>query len=37
MERALTAHSNFMISMPRSHGKTSYMECATLYAISTGL
>lgn len=37
MQHALTAHSNYMICMPRGHGKSSYVCCATLYAIATGL
>ena len=36
MERTLDAHEKFMICMARGSGKTSYVECATLYAIATG-
>lgn len=37
MERALTAHSNYMICMPRGSGKSSFVTCAALYALATGL
>lgn len=37
MEKALNAHSNYLICMPRGFGKTSYCECATLFALSTGI
>lgn len=36
MERTITAHEKFMICMGRGSGKTSYVECATLFAIATG-
>lgn len=37
MQRALTAHQNYMICMPRGQGKTSFVCCATLFALATGL
>lgn len=37
MERALTDHQNYMICMPRGQGKTSFVCCATLYALATGI
>lgn len=37
MERAVSEHSNFMINMSRGSGKSSYVECATMYALATGL
>ena len=37
MESALTAHQNYMICMPRGQGKTSFVECATLFALATGI
>lgn len=37
MERALTGHSNYMILMARGSGKSSYVECATAFAMATGL
>lgn len=37
MERALTAHQNYMICMPRGQGKSSFVCCATLFALATGL
>ena len=37
MREAITSHSNYMICMPRGSGKSSYVECVTLYALATGL
>lgn len=37
MHAALAARRNYCILMGRGSGKTSYIECATLYAIATGL
>lgn len=37
MREAITSHSNYMICMPRGSGKSSYVECITLYALATGL
>lgn len=37
MYGAVNSHSNYMIAMPRGHGKTSYIECVTLFALATGL
>ena len=37
MEYALTAHQNYMICMPRGSGKSSFVECATLFALATGI
>ena len=34
---AMTAHTNYLICMPRGHGKSSYCECVTLHALATGL
>ena len=36
MEHTITAHEKYMICMGRGSGKTSYVECATLFAIATG-
>ena len=36
MEHTITAHEKFMVCMGRGSGKTSYVECATLFAIATG-
>ena len=36
MEHTITAHEKNMICMGRGSGKTSYVECATLFAIATG-
>lgn len=36
MEQTITAHEKFMVCMGRGSGKTSYVECATLFAIATG-
>ncbi len=37
MQGALASRQNYCILMGRGSGKTSYMECAALYAIATGL
>lgn len=37
MAKAMTAHTNYLICMPRGHGKSSYCECVTLYALAVGL
>ena len=37
MHGALSARQNYCILMGRGSGKTSYMECAALYAVATGL
>lgn len=37
MREAITSHSNYLICMPRGSGKSSYVECITLYALATGL
>ena len=37
MQSILTAHRNYQILMGRGSGKTAYVECATLYALATGL
>ena len=37
MESAVTGHSNYCILMARGSGKSSYVECATLYALAKGL
>ena len=37
MSKAMTAHTNYLICMPRGHGKSSYCECVTLHALATGL
>ena len=37
MENAVTSHSNYCILMARGSGKSSYVECATLYALAKGL
>lgn len=36
MEKALTAHENYMLCLPRGSGKSSYCICAALYAVATG-
>ena len=36
MEQAITAHSNFLLCLPRGAGKSCYTICTTLYAIATG-
>lgn len=37
MRGALTSRQNYCILMGRGSGKTSYMECAAMFAIATGL
>lgn len=37
MSDAMDAHTNYLICMPRGHGKSSYCECVTLHALATGL
>lgn len=36
MERALTAHKNYMLCMQRGGGKSSFCICASLFAVATG-
>ena len=36
MEHTITAHEKFMVCLSRGSGKTSWVECATLFAIATG-
>lgn len=37
MRSALVSRQNYCILMGRGSGKTSYMECAAMFAIATGL
>lgn len=37
MASALTSHRNYMICMPRGAGKSSYVECTSLYALALGI
>ena len=37
MAKAISSHSNYLICMPRGQGKTSYVECVSLYALALGL
>lgn len=37
MYRSIIQHKNFMICQPRGSGKSCYVLCVTLFAISTGL
>lgn len=36
MQKSITSHTNYMICMPRGQGKSSYVECTTLFALATG-
>lgn len=37
MQKAMVSHSNTLLSIARGQGKTSYCQCAGLYAIATGI
>lgn len=37
MATAISAHNNYLICMSRGSGKSSYIECVTLYALARGL
>lgn len=37
MEKAVKGHDNFMILMSRGSGKSSYVECATMFAMALGI
>lgn len=37
MSNAIQSHSNYLICMSRGSGKSSYIECVTLYALALGI
>ena len=37
MEKTVDSHNNYMILMSRGSGKSSYVECTTLFALALAI